>query len=94
MYGERFDIPAPDKVIFISWFQGGEVFRSGVTFARGLGKIFYFRPGHESYPTFHDKRIIKVLCNAIRWARFSGTKEVSVLQGQNVKPLEKLNSQP
>ena len=91
MYGERFDIPQPDKIIFISWFQGGEVFRSGVTFTRGLGKIFYFRPGHESYPTFHDKRIIKVLCNAIRWARFSGNRNVSVLQGQDVKPLEKLN---
>ena len=91
MYGERFDIPQPDKIIFISWFQGGEVFRSGVTFTRGLGKIFYFQPGHESYPAFHDKRIIKVLCNAIRWARFSGNREVSVLQGQDVKPLEKLN---
>jgi len=89
MYGERFDIPEPDKVIFISWFEGGEVFRSGVTWTRGFGKIFYFRPGHESYPTFYNKEIIKVLCNAIRWAKFAGNISVPK-EPLNVKPLEKL----
>src|SRR5216683_2933228 len=54
MYGERFDIPEPDKLIFISWFEGGEVFRSGCCWDRGNGRIFYFRPGHETYPTYHD----------------------------------------
>jgi trehalose utilization protein len=68
MYGERFDIPNPDKVIFVSWFEGGEVFRSGVTFTRGHGRIFYFRPGHETYPIFYNEQIIKVLGNAVRWA--------------------------
>ncbi|MEW9668119.1 ThuA domain-containing protein [Ammoniphilus sp. 3BR4] len=68
MYGEFFDIPEPDELIFISWFQGGEVFRSGCTFKRGKGKIFYFRPGHETYPTFHQPQIMKVLSNAVRWA--------------------------
>lgn len=68
MYGERFDIPTPDEVIFISWFEGGEVFRSGVTFNRGHGKVFYFRPGHETYPIYHNPQIIKVLCNASKWA--------------------------
>ncbi|MFA6568484.1 MAG: ThuA domain-containing protein [Victivallales bacterium] len=68
MYGERFDIPTPDEVIFISWFEGGEVFRSGVTFNRGHGKVFYFRPGHETYPIYHNPQIIKVLCNAAKWA--------------------------
>lgn len=68
MYGERFDIPTPDKLIFVSWFEGGEVFRSGACFDRGNGKIFYFRPGHETYPTFHNKEILKVIGNAVRWA--------------------------
>ncbi|MDZ4197759.1 MAG: ThuA domain-containing protein [Kiritimatiellia bacterium] len=76
MYGERFDIPDPDKVLFISWFEGGEVFRSGVTYTRGLGKIFYFRPGHETYPTYHDPVIARVLDNAVEWAAFAGTDEV------------------
>ena len=61
MYGERFDIPEPDKLIFISWFQGGEVFRSGCCFERGNGRIFYFRPGHETFPIFHDKNVQKAV---------------------------------
>ena len=50
MYGEHFDIPDPDELVFVSWFQGGEVFRSGCCYYRGEGKIFYFRPGHETLP--------------------------------------------
>ena len=69
MYGERFDIPQDGRLIFLSWFQGGEVFRSGVTFERGHGKIFYFRPGHETYPIYHNPEILQVIGNAIRWAR-------------------------
>jgi trehalose utilization protein len=69
MYGERFDIPTPDELIFISWFQGGEVFRSGCTWQRGHGRVFYFRPGHETYPIYHDEQIQRVLLNACRWAR-------------------------
>jgi trehalose utilization protein len=68
MYGERFDIPDPDKVIFISWFEGGEVFRSGVTYTRGHGRVFYFRPGHETYPIYYNEEIIKVIQNACKWA--------------------------
>lgn len=68
MYGERFDIPAPDEVVFISWFEGGEVFRSGCTFHRGNGKIFYFRPGHETYPIYANPQVQQILQNAIRWA--------------------------
>ena len=67
-YGEFFDIPRPDDVLFIGWFSGGEVFRSGVTFTRGLGKIFYFQPGHETNPTFYDKNYLTVVKNAIEWA--------------------------
>ncbi len=72
MYGEPFGIPAPDEQIFISWFEGGEVFRSGCTWKRGAGKIFYFRPGHETYPTYHDKNVQRVLRNAVQWARPEG----------------------
>ncbi|MCC2684452.1 MAG: trehalose utilization protein ThuA [Paenibacillaceae bacterium] len=68
MYGERFDIPAPDELVFISWFTGGEVFRSGCTYHRGRGKIFYFRPGHETYPTYHNDNVLRVIANATRWA--------------------------
>lgn len=68
MYGEPFDIPNPDNVIFIGWFNGGEVFRSGCTFTRGNGKIFYFQPGHETYNTFHNKNIQRIIKNAVRWA--------------------------
>ena len=67
MYGEHFDIPTPDELVFISWFTGGEVFRSGLTYKRGLGKIFYFRPGHETYPTYYNKEILKVIENAVYW---------------------------
>jgi trehalose utilization protein len=68
MYGERFDIPAPDTLVFISWFQGGEVFRSGCCYQRGKGKVFYFRPGHETYPIFYQPEVLRVLTNAVRWA--------------------------
>jgi len=68
MYGEQFDIPAPDELIFISWFQGGELFRSGCCYHRGRGKIFYFRPGHETYPIYHQAEVLTVIKNAVRWA--------------------------
>ena len=68
MYGERFDVPQPDETVFISWFEGGEVFRSGLTWQRGHGRIFYFRPGHEAYPTYYDKNVQRVLANAVQWA--------------------------
>ena len=69
MYGEPFGIPAPDELIFISWFTGGEVFRSGATWQRGNGRVFYFRPGHETYPTFHDANVQRVITNGVKWAR-------------------------
>jgi trehalose utilization protein len=72
MYGEHFDIPQPDEQVFVSWFQGGEVFRSGSCFYRGRGKIFYFRPGHETYPIFYNQEVLKVIKNGILWAAPSG----------------------
>ena len=68
MYGEFFDIPKPDALVFMSWFQGGEVFRSGVAYHRGKGKVFYFRPGHETFPIFYQPEIKQVITNAVRWA--------------------------
>lgn len=72
MYGERFDIPAPDALVFVSWFKGGEVFRSGCCYQRGNGKIFYFRPGHETYPIYRQPEVRRVLVNACRWAAPTG----------------------
>jgi len=69
MYGERFDIPRPDETVFLSWFEGGEVFRSGCCWQRGHGRIFYFRPGHESYPTYYIPEVQTVIRNAVRWAQ-------------------------
>lgn len=68
MYGEYFDIPEPEQTILISSFSGGEVFRSGCCWHRGAGKIFYFRPGHETFPTYHHPMVQKVIENGIRWA--------------------------
>ena len=68
MYGEHFDVPAPDRLVLVSWFQGGEVFRSGCCFRRGCGRIFYFRPGHQTYPTYHQPQIQQLIGNAVRWA--------------------------
>ena len=85
MYGEHHDCPAPDELIFISWFAGGEVFRSGMCFYRGMGKVFYFRPGHETLPIYHDEKILRVIYNAVRWA--APIDRPSRTFG-NVKPLE------
>ena len=68
-YGEPFGIPEPDEVVFIGWYSGGEVFRSGCTFHRGNGRIFYFQPGHECFPIFYDKNVQKVITNAVNWAK-------------------------
>ena len=87
MYGERFDIPAPDTVVLLSWFPGGEVFRSGCCYHRGKGKIFYFRPGHETLPIYHHPEVLRVIANAVRWAApVAGPKPVF----GNAQPLEEV----
>jgi trehalose utilization protein len=88
MYGEHFDIPAPDQLVFVSWFQGGEVFRSGACYHRGKGKIFYFRPGHETYPTYYQAEVQKVIYNGVRWAAPAGIEKVTF--GNRAQPLEKI----
>ncbi len=67
-YGEHFDIPKPDDLVFVSWAPGGEVFRSGCCWNRGQGRVFYFQPGHETYPTYYDPNVQKVIVQAVRWA--------------------------
>jgi trehalose utilization protein len=67
MYGEHFDIPDPDELVFVSWFEGGEVFRSGCVWRRGAGKVFYFRPGHETFPIYHDPAVRRVLANGVKY---------------------------
>src|ERR1043166_2384503 len=74
MYGEPFAIPTPDETVFISWFEGGEVFRSGCTWKRGNGKIFYFAPGHETYPIYHHPTVRLVLRNACHWVAPEGSR--------------------
>jgi trehalose utilization protein len=88
MYGEYFDIPKPDELVFVSWFAGGEVFRSGCCWNRGQGRIFYFRPGHETYPTYHQPEVLKVITNAVRWAQPISYADWT--KAPNVKPLEKI----
>ncbi|NJJ40600.1 ThuA domain-containing protein [Paenibacillus apii] len=87
MYGERFEIPAPDELVFISWFEGGEVFRSGCCYRRGKGKLFYFRPGHETFPIYHQPEVLQVIKNAVHWA--APTQGAKVAYGR-VAPIEPL----
>jgi trehalose utilization protein len=89
MYGEHFDIPEPDKLVLLSWFAGGEVFRSGCCFHRGRGKIFYFRPGDERYPIYEDENVQRVIRNAVFWA--TPTESPLVTFGQRPDALEPLN---
>lgn len=88
MYGERFDIPAPDTLVLVSWFKGGEIFRSGCCYYRGRGKVFYFRPGHETFPTYYLPDVRKVIANAVRWA---SPVNGPVNAFGNRKPLENLD---
>src|SRR5574344_931669 len=80
MYGEYFDIPKPDDVVFTGWFAGGEVFRSGCTFQRGLGRIFYFQPGHEEYPIYYIPEIERIITNAVHWCSSEGSQHKSSLR--------------
>jgi trehalose utilization protein len=84
MYGEPFLVPEPLETVLISWFEGGEVFRSGLTYQRGAGRIFYFRPGHETYPTYHDATVQQILRNAVRWAYNPAAAWHDVAEAPNV----------
>lgn len=91
MYGERFDVPAPDTLVTISWFEGGEVFRSGCCYHRGNGKIFYFRPGHETFPVYYQPEVQQILHNAVEWAKPMGAP-ISRTETERISnPLESLD---
>ncbi len=87
MYGERFDVPPPDVLLFVSWFEGGEVFRSGCVYYRSRGKVFYFRPGHETYPIYHNPQVLQVIGNAAEW--LAPVECPKPIYG-NVQPLQKI----
>ncbi len=91
MYGERFDIPEPQELVFIGWFSGGEVFRSGCTWQRGNGKVFYLQPGHESFPIYHMPEVQKILINAVRWAAPLQIFPEATAPCAKITPEEKLN---
>ena len=69
MYGEPYGIPTPDDIVFISWFEGGEVLRSGVDWKKGAGKVFFFAPGHEEFPVYYHSEIQKAVKNIVRWLK-------------------------
>lgn len=85
MYGEPYDVPEPDRTVFISWFEGGEVFRSGICYRRGRGRIFAFRPGHEAYPIFFQDEVRTVVRNAVEWA--APTEGADAVYGE-VEPIQ------
>ncbi|MCL2002872.1 MAG: ThuA domain-containing protein [Oscillospiraceae bacterium] len=87
VYGEHFGIPEPEHLVFITWFPGGEVFRSGCCFHRGAGKIFYFQPGHETFPIYHQSEVQTVIKNAVDWARPASINKVTYTTG-NVTLME------
>ena len=93
MYGEYFDVPDPDELIFVSWFEGGQVFRSGCVWNRGRGRVFYFRPGHETYPIFHNEQVLQVLANGVRYVSFRGNTKTNPFEicRQDKEPLERLS---
>ncbi|MEK0314614.1 ThuA domain-containing protein [Cohnella sp. 56] len=88
MYGEFFDVPPPEELVLMSWFQGGEVFRSGITYTRGKGKIFVFRPGHESLPTYYNPHVQRIIANSVGWAApVAGTPAPAFGNAQPLEPL-------
>lgn len=88
MYGEYFDIPKPDENIFLSWFAGGEVFRSGCVWNRGNGKVFYFKPGHETFPIYYNETIRKIICNAAAWCAPASYMERECIQVEPIEPID------
>ncbi len=90
MYGEYFDIPDPDELIFISWFEGGEVFRSGCVWNRGKGKVFYWRPGHETFPLYYNAHVRRVLANGVKYVAPASSAPVHI-KARNRKKADALS---
>lgn len=93
MYGEPCGIPNPDELLFISWFEGGEVLRSGATWQKGSGKIFYFAPGHEEFPVYYQPEIQQIITNGVRWLAPAGAPPITQAGGLDEKtPLEQVKN--
>ncbi|GHU07892.1 trehalose utilization protein ThuA [Spirochaetia bacterium] len=90
MYSEPFGIPEPLSTVFIGWFQGGNVLRSGVTFMRNNGRIFYFQPGHETFPVYHNVHVQRILTNAVKWSHPVGPRIDAKNCPNDKEPLEPL----
>ena len=90
MYGEPFSIPAPDELVLVSWFRGGEVMRSGCVFNRGYGKIFFFRPGHETLPTYKYEKVQKLLLNAVEYIKPNRVLDENIRSVHVPNPPEKI----
>ncbi len=90
MYGEPFGIPEPDSLVFVSWFQGGEVFRGGCCYYRGRGKVFYFSPGHETYPVYYQSEIRQIIANGVKWA--APTEGPRIFVANRKEPLEPITT--
>ncbi|TNC51663.1 trehalose utilization protein ThuA [Rubellimicrobium rubrum] len=94
MYGEPFDIPQPDRLVFVSWVEGGEVFRSGCCYHRGRGRIFYFSPGHEAFPIYYQPEIRRVLTNAALWCAPLHESGVRLVNRHRPEPLSPIAAGP
>ena len=92
MYGELFDIPEPDELVFLGWFSGGDVFRSGCCWNRGRGRVFYFQPGHEGNPTYYIPQVQQILTNAVRWAAPHEIIDEIVCPHAEISPEQKRNA--
>ena len=90
MYGEPFGVPEDAHIVFMSWYKGGNVFRSGITLRRGAGKIFYFSPGHETLPIYHNENVVKVIANGVNWVNSCGVNIPPTAPCENV-PYEKVD---
>jgi trehalose utilization protein len=64
---EPFHVPQPDEVVFEERWDRGEHFRSGCVWRLGRGRVFYFRPGHETFGVYRRPEPLKILDNAVRW---------------------------
>jgi trehalose utilization protein len=67
MYNEPFHVPEPDEVILKESWKTGESFRSGCLWKIGKGRVFYFRPGHETFGIFLQREPLQVVANAVQW---------------------------
>lgn len=94
---EPFDIPEPDRLVMVSWFEGGDVFRSGCCFRRGNGRIFMFGPGHEEYPIYRRDDVQLVIGNAVEWAAPTDAPHQPAIDDADVRhpdPLEPVEEHP